>query len=147
MPLKKPKQFKQDSEPNTIVATQQFCDNKCAAIVIKNGKLQIPYSALIKYPDIRNDVANITGSSPFKKSKGALMFSYDFIISGEVRGVDSTELEGHVPIFYIREWYPTQYIARFWQLTGTWEILYLINLNLGLPLILFLTFRKGKRKI
>jgi hypothetical protein len=145
LPLKKPKQYKPDSEANTIVATQQFCETPCADIVIKKGMLIIPDSIASKYSELRRSVAHITGNSPFKKSKGALMFSYDFIMSGYVVGVDSTATDGNVPVYYIKEWYPTQYIARFWKLTGKWEVLYLINLNLGLPLFLFFSFKSGKR--
>ena len=145
LPLKKPKQYRPDSEANTIVATQQFCESPCADIIIKKGRIIVPDSIAKNYHDVRTDVARITGSSPFKKSKGALMFSYDFIMSGNVEGIDSTSLEGYVPVFYIREWYPTQYIARFWKLTGAWEVLYLINLNLGLPLFLFFSFKAGRR--
>ncbi len=145
MPLKKPKDYRPDSQVNTIVATQQFCQPQCADIVIKKGKIIIPDSILARYGEVRTDVARIVGSSPFKKSKGALMFSYDFIMNGYVAGVDSTVLEGYVPVYHISEWYPTQYIARFWKLTGVWEVLYLINLNLGLPLFLFFSFKSGKR--
>lgn len=135
-----------DLEKNTILATEQFCENNCANILIKQGVLEIPDSIKVRFPNLRTDVANVTGSSPFRKSKGALMFSYDFIMDGNVVGVDSSTSQGHVPLFYIKEWYPTQYIARFWKLTGIWEVLYLINLNLGLPLILYFILKARERK-
>jgi hypothetical protein len=143
LPLKKPKAYREDSEPNTILATQQFCDPACADILIKRGTLIIPDSIKKMYPELRKDVALIIGSSPFRKSKGALMFSYDFVMSGHVERVGYTEQEGYVPVFHIEEWFPTQYIARFWKLTGINEILYLVNLNIGLPLLLFYFFKQG----
>lgn len=143
LPLKKPKAFREDSDPNTILATQQFCDPKCADVIIKRGVMVIPDSLKKMYPEMNTNVALIVGASPFRKAKSALMFSYDFILSGEVVKVGFTEEEGYVPVFYVREWFPTQYIARFWKLTGNWEILYLINLNLGLPLLLFFFFKQG----
>lgn len=143
LPLKKPKTFRSDSEPNTILATQQFCEPKCADIRIKRGVLVIPDSIKQLYPELNKDVALIVGESPFRKSKSALMFSYDFVLSGKVVKVGYTEQDGYIPVFHVTEWFPTQYIARFWKLTGTYEILYLINLNLGLPLLLFFFFKQG----
>jgi len=95
------------------------------------------------YPELRKDVALLVGSSPFKKSKSALMFSYDFVLSGHVERVGFTQQEGFVPVFHVEEWFPTQYIARFWKLTHNSELLYLINLNIGLPLLLFYFFKQG----
>ena len=69
LPLKKPKQYRPDSEANTIVATQQFCESPCADIIIKKGRIIVPDSIAKNYHDVRTDVARITGSSPFKKSK------------------------------------------------------------------------------
>jgi hypothetical protein len=146
LPLKKPKQPTHELATNTILATQQFCDNGCAEILIKKGNLEIPFALREKYPSIHTNVANVIGSSPFKKSKAALMFSYDFIMDGHVQSVDTTAKEGIIPVFYISEWYPTQYIARFWKLTGIWEVLYLINLNLGLPLILYFILKQRESK-
>jgi len=145
LPLKKPNSYREDSAVNTVLATQQFCDNQCADIIIKKGKIEIPDSMQRAYPEIRTDVAMVTGNSPFKKSKSALFFSYDFIVNGYVQDVEFVPNEGIVPVYYIDEWYPTQYIARFWKLTGNWEILYLINLNLGLPLLLLLIYRQNAK--
>ena len=145
LPLKKPKLPTHQLETNTILATQQFCERDCADILIKQGVLEIPDDIRTHFPGMRTDVANVIGSSPFKKSKGALMFSYDFIMNGHVQGIDSSK-EGYIPIYYIKEWYPTQYIARFWKLTGIWEVLYLINLNLGLPLILYFILKQREAK-
>jgi hypothetical protein len=39
LPLKKPNAYREDSAINTVLATQQFCDNQCADIVIKKGKI------------------------------------------------------------------------------------------------------------
>ncbi|HMR45155.1 MAG TPA: hypothetical protein PKC85_00040 [Bacteroidia bacterium] len=143
LPLKKPKAYREDSEPNTILATQQFCEPQSADIIIKRGELIIPDSLKKMYPELRKDVALIVGSSPFKKSKSALMFSYDFVMSGHVERVGFTQQEGYVPVFHVEEWFPTQYIARFWKLTHNSELLYLINLNIGLPLLLFYFFKQG----
>ncbi len=146
LPLKKPKAFREDNSENIILATQQFCTNECADILIKRGKLSLPDSLVRIYPDIINEKAMVIGASPFKKSKSALFFSYDFIIYGNVIDAEFVPNEGMVPVYHIVEWFPTQYIARFWKLEGTAEILYLVNLNLGLPLLLLLIYKQGSNR-
>ena len=34
LPLKKPKAYREDSEPNNILETQQFCELQCVDIII-----------------------------------------------------------------------------------------------------------------
>lgn len=141
LPLKKPINYHPYIEDQSILATQQFCTNQCADIVIKKGKIVIPNKLQKLYPNIRTDVANLVGATPFRQKHGALMYSYDFILFGSYIGVDSTVLEGYVPVYNVTEWYPTQYIARFWQLKGPGEILYLGLLYLGLPIILYFALK------
>jgi hypothetical protein len=143
LPLKKPKTFRADFDPTAILATQQMSAVSYDIITIKGGKLNIPDSLIQNYPNLRTDEAYIIGSSPFRKSKSALMYSYDFIMSGNVTGVIKNEKNENIAIFHIEEWFPTQYIARFWKLTGYWEILYLVNLNFGLPLLLYYFLAQG----
>ena len=69
LPLKKPKAYREDSEPNTILAIQQFCERQCADIIIKRGELIIPDSLKKMYPELRKDVALIVGSSPLRSQK------------------------------------------------------------------------------
>lgn len=145
LPLKKPINYHPYIQNESILATQQFCSNQCADIVLKKGVIAIPDSIFRDYPGLRTDVANLKGETPFRQKSGTLMYPYDFILFGKFDGIDSTVLEGYVPVYRVREWYPTQYIARFWQLTGIYEVLYLGLLYLGLPLLLYFILRIKER--
>jgi hypothetical protein len=150
LPLKKPIHFHPYIENTSILATQQFCESECADVIIKKGMVLLPDSLQRIFPNIRTDVANLSGNSPFRHKNSTLMFSYDFILSGKITGIDSTNLEGYIPIYTVEEWYPTQYIARFWQLEGFMEVFYLTMLNLGLPLVLYFILKikeKGVKNI
>lgn len=145
LPLKKPINYHPYIQDRSILATQQFCAGNCADVLIKQTKVLFPDSLRKLYPKLRTDVANLTGETPFKQKHGRLMYSYDFILFGSFVGIDTTLLEGVVPVYNVKEWYPTQYIARFWQLKGIKEILYLSLLYLGLPLILYFVLKIRKR--
>ena len=141
LPLKKPINYHPYIQDQSILATQQFCAGTCADVLIKQTKVLFPDSLKKLYPKLRTDVANLIGETPFKQKHGRLMYSYDFILFGKFVGVDTTLSEGIVPVYKVKEWYPTQYIARFWQLKGFGEIIYLGLLYLGLPLILYFVLK------
>lgn len=141
LPLKKPKEYRKENIPNNVLATDQKCRVPCADIVIKEGFFEIPDDTLKKYPGLKLDRANIYGNSPFRPLEGILFFHYDFILYGKVGGVDSTQTDGYIPRFRVLEWYPTEYVARFWRLTGMQEKLYLINLLVGIPFFIIIVLR------
>ncbi|HNR20971.1 MAG: hypothetical protein IPJ79_07435 [Bacteroidetes bacterium] len=144
LPLKKPINYHPYIQDQSILATQQFCSGSCADVLIKQSKVLISDSLRRIYPKLRSDIANLKGETPFKQKHGRLMYSYDFILFGKFVGVDTTLQEGIVPVYYVKEWYPTQYIARFWQLKGVGEVIYLALLYLGLPLILYFSLKLKK---
>lgn len=147
LPLKKPINYHPYIQEQSILATQQFCSGNCADVIIKQSKVLLPDSLRRLYPKLKTDVANLTGETPFKQKHGRLMYSYDFILFGKFVDVDTTLAEGVIPVYKVTEWYPTQYIARFWQLKGFGEIIYLGLLYLGLPLILYFVLKLKKTAV
>jgi phosphate/sulfate permease len=80
-----------------------------------------------------------------------LIFDNQFIISGKVVGVDTSEYkycETNYPIFKIDKWSPTHYSANFWSFSKPIFILYFLTLFASTltSIVLFFVRRPWKSK-
>lgn len=99
-------------------------------LYIVSGKLNIPQDIKSYFTNEPKDFnIDSTGLSMFDTNPGNyfLVFENQFIISGKVVGVDTSEYkycETNYPIFKIDKWAPTNYSANFWSFNKPVFILY-----------------------
>lgn len=154
IPYKFPKDPDKRSDKELLVDHEE---STCTTdFAIFKGTLDIPPDLKSYFPNKPTDITLAEGISPFdpidkQQINWFLITENDFIISGKVIGVDSTDKKycgNNYPIFKIDNWSPTNYFANFWSFSFPVFLIYFAVIIIGVltSIILFFVGRHRKNK-
>ena len=153
--------YKFPRNPDKLVANELIVDHEestcSSALYVVRGQLNIPSDIKSFFPNKPTDFSiDSTGESMFDpinddQNNWWLISDNQFIISGTVTGVDSSDFKycrTYYPNFKIDKWSPTNYHANFWSFSRPIFFAYFLTLFALVltSIILFFVRRPWKRK-
>jgi len=118
IPYRFPSTYKATNNPNELLVVHREC-TCCADLDIEKGVVEIPNKFKRFLPNKTFELTVL--NHDFLPIKSIELWNGNFVINGEVVGVDSLEgkaLPGDCsirPIFKITKWAPESYTANFWS--------------------------------
>ncbi len=149
IPYKLPDYNPQINEPNKLLVHYQEC-TCCGAFGIEKGELEVPNQYKKYFPNKIYELTVPNNDEPYKFNL-ELLISSDFIISGKIIDIDTSEGKiqredcGIKPVFEISKWAPTKYSANFWTFGPVFILIYFIG-NFGLIIYSIICTANYKKK-